>query len=357
MTNNKYLRRQGNVWYVELVVPRDVSGRIVHNDRSLPSKYGKPLKKFSKSLRTSNLKEAKERSHSHLAKWYTQIAHARNSVQDICDIQQNEIQFDHFLENWLAHHKYSLACELVARKLISDEIKQWFPTFSMLNERKFKLWVKELENGNSPSGRKLLKQSISRRISTIRAYVEYCIDHDLVDCSYVPTTKLLTKSSRTKANRRNGVAASYHPFTKDEVRNILKIASKKRDRRLYYVTAIGLFTGCRISEICALKTNSVSSDKIIIYDSKTYSGVRKIPIHPEVWQLTQFLKTISTDGFLISGLSSNNRQINRAKGMINKFSRLKNELGFGSQHGFHSFRSTLAHQKTLERKRFMQLVF
>ena len=105
-----------------------------------------------------------------------------------------------------------------------------------------------------------------------------------------------------------------------------------------------MFTGCRISEICDLKIASVRSKSFSVVDSKTYSGIREVPIHPQLQPLVSFLKSRSNDDYLISGLSQRNQQMQRSKGMINKFSRIKTELGFGSEYGFHSFRSTLAHE-------------
>lgn len=105
-----------------------------------------------------------------------------------------------------------------------------------------------------------------------------------------------------------------------------------------------MFTGCRISEICNLKSQSVNAKSFSVWDSKTYAGSREVPLHPALEPLVKFLTKNTDDDFIIPGLSSNNQQVQRSKGMIQKFSRLKKELGFGPEHGFHSFRSTIAHE-------------
>ena len=207
-----------------------------------------------------------------------------------------------------------------------------------------KSWIKDLQNGKSPSGRKLSRASIANRISKVKAYIEYCVERGFVDQFYVPTTALLPKNSKTKAYRRKILASSYHPFTNKELRLLLSTAYLQRDKRLYFLIVIGMFTGCRISEICDLKITSVRSKSFTVVDSKTYSGIREVPIHPQLQPLVAFLKRGSNDDYLISGLSQRNQQMQRSKGMINKFSRIKTELGFGSEYGFHSFRSTLAHE-------------
>ena len=170
------------------------------------------------------------------------------------------------------------------------------------------------------------------------------MERGFVDQLYIPTTELLPKNSKTKAYRRKILASSYHPFTKKELRLLLSTAYLKRDKRLYYLIVIGMFTGCRISEICDLKITSVRSKSFTVVDSKTYSGIREVPIHPQLQPLEAFLKRVSNDDYLISGLSQRNQQMQRSKGMINKFFRIKTELGFGAEYGFHSFRSTLAHE-------------
>lgn len=347
MPRHKYLRRQGDVWYVELVVPTDVSGKIFHGDESVKSRRGKPRKKFSKSLQTSNFREALDKSHYYLAQWFKEIANTRQMPHHFHPIGRSSINdkpLDSYLDEWLEFHRYSKGNEIVARRLIKHEISGWFSKFSDLSENNLKAWVKELEKGNSPSGQKLARGSIAQRISSMKAYIEYCIEYGLIEQCYVPTTAVLPKRSKTKANRRSILASSYHPFQKKELRQLLSAACTKRDKRLYYLIAIGMFTGCRISEICNLKSQCVDAKSFSVLDSKTYAGTREVPLHSALEPLMKFLKKNTYDDFIIPGLSSSNQQVQRSKGMIQKFSRLKKELGFGPEHGFHSFRSTIAHE-------------
>ena len=61
--------------------------------------------------------------------------------------------------------------------------------------------------------------------------------------------------------------------------------------------------------------------------------------------MVERLKQTSTDGYLLSGQSDNNQFGVRHKGLQQKFSRLKQALGFGQKvYTFHSFRSTFANQ-------------
>ena len=43
--------------------------------------------------------------------------------------------------------------------------------------------------------------------------------------------------------------------------------------------ASAAYTGCRIEELCILKLENVSDDKVEIVDAKSEAGWRTIPIH------------------------------------------------------------------------------
>lgn len=106
---------------------------------------------------------------------------------------------------------------------------------------------------------------------------------------------------------------------------------------------LAMYTGCRINELASLTLEGVTEDRFLLEDTKTDAGDRGIPIHTDIQQMVERLKQTSTDGYLISGLSSNNATNDRSKGIGKKFGRLKRPLGFKDKvHTFHSFRSTLA---------------
>jgi len=49
----------------------------------------------------------------------------------------------------------------------------------------------------------------------------------------------------------------------------------------------------------------------------------------------------SKDGFVLSGLSANNKYKRRSDGIGKRFGRLKTGMGFGEKHVFHSIRKTV----------------
>jgi integrase len=106
-----------------------------------------------------------------------------------------------------------------------------------------------------------------------------------------------------------------------------------------------MYTGMRLGEILHMKVTEVGSDRFTVSDSKTYSGLRDIPIHNDIQQLVERLIQTSEDGFLISGESANNKYKVRTKGISHRFSRLKADLGFRTKKEvFHSLRGTLANR-------------
>jgi integrase len=102
---------------------------------------------------------------------------------------------------------------------------------------------------------------------------------------------LMPKSAKAKSG--------YAIFQTDEISRIfnnefLKIA-KEKDPDYYWTLILGLFTGCRISEITGLFASQVKKTESGIYyisidDSKTKAGIREIPLPSSiVEELKNFL--------------------------------------------------------------------
>ncbi len=105
---------------------------------------------------------------------------------------------------------------------------------------------------------------------------------------------------------------------------------------------LGMYTGMRLNEICDLKLAQVGPDWIQVADGKTDAAVRRLPIHSAIKQMVERLVQDSKDGYLLSGLSSNNRYNYRSAAISKKFGYLKKSMGFSDRkHTFHSFRATL----------------
>ena len=127
------------------------------------------------------------------------------------------------------------------------------------------------------------------------------------------------------------------------VSNYHKLLEGCIDDTLKDLITLAAYTGCRIEELCILKLENVSDDKVEIVDAKSEAGWRTIPIHQHIAQTVARLVTTSTDGYLLSGLTFN-KYGNRSNAIGKSFGRLKKRLGYGESYVFHSFRKGFATQ-------------
>lgn len=137
-------------------------------------------------------------------------------------------------------------------------------------------------------------------------------------------------------------------FSDEDCAKLLKgaLASQASDHvdiQLTQLIWLGMWTGCRIEEICSLEKQSVRGDasSFIVKDAKTAAGNREVPIHSKLKPLVRHLLETSTDGFLLEGLSRN-KYGDRSNAIGKRFGRLRTKLGYGDEFVFHSIRKTVA---------------
>lgn len=148
---------------------------------------------------------------------------------------------------------------------------------------------------------------------------------------------------------RVGKAASqsWQPYTPKEVAQLHTAANDKGDTDLADLIVFASYTGCRIEELgrISASTTIFTNNQPLAFrvdDSKTAAGIREIPIHPELLPRYQQRLDGSTDGFLFRGKPDKDGK--RLNAIQQRFTKLKRELQFSSQHVFHSFRGTVATQ-------------
>jgi integrase len=126
---------------------------------------------------------------------------------------------------------------------------------------------------------------------------------------------------------------------------LLGLAEERNDVELADLIRLGMWTGARIEELCALKTDDVTGDHLDIQDAKTAAGARKVPIHsqlqPVVRRLLKGARGRTGDPFLIAGQHANMFG-DRSGALGKRFGRLKTAVGYGEKHVFHSIRKTVA---------------
>ena len=383
----KYLELKGNTWMVFMDVPKD-----------LRKHFGKA--RLKKSLGTSDAGLAEQWKHQYIADWKMQIAIARNDpdmeigevsdainamnkfldqmnlspqmrhlmaakyfnpdIPNLSEEQQSKrtrafggvtstlANTADYIDEFFDYAKYAPEVHIEGKRYMTDVFVKKFPVFETISTEQLVTYCDARlrgTDGKQPWSRVTLRKNLN----FAKKYWEYCAQRYTGAPNLIDYDRILPKEIKTKATRKNSDEANK-AYSVDEVYLLLDAAVKKAeatnrhgDHNLVDLIRLGMYTGCRIEELCQMKLADVTADSFIIRDSKTESGQRLVPMHKEVSQVVERLKQSSIDGFLLSGESTANATGKRSKGLSQRFSRHKQELGFGNKvYTFHSFRSTLA---------------
>ncbi|WP_438979031.1 tyrosine-type recombinase/integrase [Polynucleobacter sp.] len=230
-----------------------------------------------------------------------------------------------------------------------------FVHLEAVTKRSMKEWIAYLmEFGTDPQKVKPMTLTTlrDRFMCGVRHFYNYIDSRGLIDEEKVnPMEGIIPKEEKTKINLSN---KGWIPFDPKEVSQIYN-AIPKDDDQLSTVTAIAMFTGMRIEEVCSLTVAQIIDVDGIrcfdIVDSKTRAGIRVVPIHPLIAPLVDRLleevkgdaEEAPKDEFLISGLKAN-KYDDRSNAVGKRFGRLKKELGFDEKKVFHSIRKCVVTQ-------------
>jgi integrase len=184
--------------------------------------------------------------------------------------------------------------------------------------------------------------TISRHLSELRGYWKYLRSLEVVSEDAAPFDKVtIPKTDSTE----------ILPFEPAAVVRLHREALAKRDQPLADLIELGMWTGARIEELCALKLEDVHADWFRVRKSKTNAGERDVPIHSKLAPLVAQLRAAASNGFLLSNLDAPGNQGRKGRGnqyeqrsgaVGKRFGRLKTDAGFGENHVFHSIRHTVA---------------
>jgi len=392
MKSGQYLELQWNKYSVLMRVPKD-----------LQNVFGTTA--FKKTLKTSDFLEAEILKLPYIIKWKQRIKAARkggadleaalerkvseaeemrehftSSEQDYSEITErffvakdntdllNENEKDNlraiamaggkltptkrYVIDWLDQHNYQPDVRDETERFLLTNFCVRFPTFEQIKVPDLKIWLEELKNGTTElnKNRQWTIATIGKNFSRVRLYWTWCFEKYTNAPNLALQPGVMPTRPKTKAHQEATSNASFKPFSKAEAlllisaaRKVTEENSEQKSQNLEDAIRIGLYTGMRIGEIANMKTDDVGKDRFTVVDSKTYNGLRDIPIHPDIQQLVERLMQTSKDGYLISGESTDNKYNKRSPGLSKRFGRLKKKLGFeNKRHAFHSLRATLA---------------
>lgn len=215
------------------------------------------------------------------------------------------------------------------------EFAEAYQTTDKITQKAVKRWIAELE------GKGLKRATLTRKLGALRAYWRFMRDTDLLAREDDPFADVLSGDRQRRS--KTGVGGSWEPFEDVQVLSLLKKAQGKRkpDYQLADLIRLGMWTGCRIEELCSLKINDVNDSYIKIVDAKTPKGIREVPIHSQLAPTLARLVQDSSDGYVLSGLDTENKYASRSSAIGKRFGKLKTAEGFGPKHVFHSIRKTV----------------
>jgi integrase len=114
---------------------------------------------------------------------------------------------------------------------------------------------------------------------------------------------------------------------------------------LFDLIRLGLLTGCRISELCHLRTDDllVAERAFRISQGKTENARRIVPVHELAWPLIRRRSESSSDGWVFSGLTPAGPDGKRSWIVVKRFATFRHKvLGPSKEVDFHSFRRCFA---------------
>lgn len=361
----KNIERRGNTWYATLHVPKDVQITL-----------GKT--KFFQTLKTTDKRLAESRAAPLVALWKAEIAAARGQTDPYLEALQLRRDYEsegenqdvlrdhieavaeqfgkgkssqaasdfyaiatglqsplqpHFTE-WAMHLKLAPKTIDQMKKDVSGMIKH-FVMVERVTNSSVRDWVKALME-DTPTKKGYSQSSIKRIIGFCRNFWGFLQETEKADIDKQPFAVPTFAKKKKGASVRGG----WVPFAPLEVVGLLNAARNADDRELADLICLGMYTGARIEELCALKTEHCTDEAFEIIDSKTKAGIRLIPVHSALIALVGTLKAGSKDGYLLSGLTFN-KYGDRSNAIGKRFGRLKQALGHQEKKVFHSIRKTV----------------
>ena len=364
----KYIQKRRRRWYAVLEIPKDLRGTL-----------GKD--RFVESLGTESQTEAERLVLSVVARWKAEIEEARtgNSIPDMelaqawrsdwvnyPDSENRSIQRDGLDEKThKMRRKNPEAADNFERIVtgttfaLRDSVDEWlllskntaktidmqrsdvnlflgiFQYSHQVTKRAVREWAHNFQQTEG-----IAATTARRRISASRSYWDFLQRAGYITQDDDPFAGAIERTNRKSQASYSGKRSQ---FTADEVVTLLTAAEAKKDLQLRDLIWLGMWTGCRIEEICSLKITNVMDTHFRIVEAKTEAGNREVPIHSKLAASLKNHCSVSRDGYVLEGLSFN-KYSDRCNAIGKRFGRLKTSLGFGRNLVFHSIRKTVATQ-------------
>ena len=240
------------------------------------------------------------------------------------------VNFTEHLDEWLSTSQATAKTQDMHRSVV-ERFARKFQMVQDVARPEVRRWVTKLMIEEE-----LAPKTVQRILSGLRGYWRYLQSIEVAGEDHEPFSKL----DVARQSKRTSPRSARQPFEPDDVVKLLNEAIEQGDEDLADLIRLGMWTGCRIEELCALKIDQVKDDHFSVGDAKTEAGWRDVPIHRELAQTMARLIEDSEDGYVLSGLTVN-KYGDRSNAVGKRFGRLKEDFGFRKQHVFHSIRKTV----------------
>ena len=358
-TDTKHLKLRGNVWWYQRRIPKD-----------LQDQFGGQTT-LSESLGTGDIREARRQRDILNGRLEERKFNAPNVARHrfLELVRTMSEDKENFPEYWDEHYDLD--------KVERDNDRVFLDAYTTVNGRKdhrakygitlkeaLKLWVRKFEANKTKDTVAKIKKAVDSFLQHNKSYDMLLTDitkkqvHDYIEAlqlKYAKTTvqgqisrmrsvwtycesigEVTTPSPFDGHIYTGGTEVNKkQPFTIEEIRWIKEnVATDEPNKRL--LVELGVFTGCRISELCNLKVQHIITDgditAIYIATGKTDSAERVVPLTVDLGARVRALVEGKQDNELLLGFDNSSE-------MSRWFSRIKTEnISTDSTKCFHSFR-------------------
>lgn len=194
---------------------------------------------------------------------------------------------------------YDLFIELMGDLALKDITRPLMSNFQgtllklPVNRKKLKEFrdktVDELLSLELPSEKLMQPTTVNKHLQRISSVLDYAVVHGEI---------LLNPAKDMKIRVRRKAQEVRDTFTSEDLKALFGsekfVKDGKKSPWKYWLPIIGLYTGCRIEEICQLHLGDIKQeDEVWFFDinaegiksTKTLSSIRKVPVHDRLIEL------------------------------------------------------------------------
>lgn len=279
--------------------------------------------------------------------------------------KQPAVILAHAAERWLAEISATQNAQTI--RMHQGVLKEFHAAFpeaklaSDIDRRKAGRFVSEVLRSQG-----LSQETINRKLWSLSSLWKWMAKRGLIEEGANPWSGQGDYSNKAaKRARKEGKDTKKRPFTRDELVVLLKADPKEHSGgeysdELYDLIRLGLVTGCRLDELCALQVRDVlvSDQAIHIPEGKTDNATRTIPVVDAAWRIIErrLREAPRNDpaAYLLPGLKPGGPDSKRSWYLTKVFTRFRRsvlgedgEVALASGRSkspvdFHSFRRTFA---------------